>query len=168
LVNATTKQYIALRTGAGNVFTTTAPLKKGTKFKLELKNALECYVYLFGQETNNSSYVLFPYNASHSPYFGITGYRLFPRKQSLMADSVGTKDVFAIVVSKKPLDYIALNAAINKSTQGTYAGKLNEAITANAISAVKYSTTNTGNIYFKADVGEQKNVVGCVVEVDKQ
>jgi Papain family cysteine protease len=168
LVNATTKQYIALRTGAGNVFTTTAPLKKGTKFKLELKNALECYVYLFGQETNNSSYVLFPYNASHSPYFGITGYRLFPRKQSLMADSVGTKDVFAIVVSKKPLDYTALNTAINKSTQATYAGKLNEAINSNAISAVKYSTTNTGNIYFKADVGEQKNVVGCVVEVDKQ
>jgi Papain family cysteine protease len=167
LVNASTKQYIPLRAGAGNVFTTTAPIKKGTKFKLELKNALECYVYIFGQETNNSSYVLFPYKPIHSPYFGVTGYRLFPRKESMMADSIGNKDFMAIVVSKQALDYTALNAAINKSTQSTYAGKLNEAISANAISGVKFNNTGTGNIYFKADAGEQKNIVGCVVEIDK-
>jgi C1A family cysteine protease len=168
LVNSTTKQYIPLRAGSGNIFTTTTPLKKGTRFKLELKNALECYVYIFGQETDNSSYVLFPYKPIHSPYFGITGYRLFPRKESLMADSIGTKDLMAIVVSKQPLDYAALNAAINKSTQSTYAGKLNEAIRANAITGVTFSNTSTGNIYFKAGAGEQKNVVGCVVEIDKQ
>ena len=168
LVNASTKQYIPLRAGYGNVFTTTTPIQKGTKFKLELKNALECYVYIFGQETDNSSYVLFPYKPIHSPYFGITGYRLFPRKESLMADSIGTKDMMAIVVSKQALDYNALNAAINKSTQSTYAGKLNEAISSNAISGVKFSNTNAGNIYFKAAAGEQKNVVGCVVEIDKQ
>ena len=168
LVNALTKQYIPLRAGVGNVFTTTVPIKKGTKFKLELKNALECYVYIFGQETNNSSYILFPYKPIHSPYFGVTGYRLFPRKESLMADSIGNKDFMAIVVSKQPLDYNALNAAINKSVQSTYAGKLNEAISANAITGVKFSNTNTGNIYFKADAGEQKNIVGCVVEIDKQ
>jgi hypothetical protein len=167
IVNANTKQYIPLRAGAGNVFTTTTPVKKGAKFKLELKNALECYVYIFGQETNGSSYVLFPYKAIHSPYFGVTGYRLFPRKESMMADSIGTKDLMAIVVSKQPLDYNALNAAISKSSQSTYAGKLNEAISANAISNVKFSSTGTGNIYFKADATEQKTVVGCVVEVDK-
>ncbi len=167
VVNANTKQYIPLRAGAGNVFTTTAPIKKGTKFKLELKNALECYVYIFGQETDNSSYVLFPYKPIHSPYFGVTGYRLFPRKESMMADSIGTKDFMAIVVSKQPLDYNALNTAISKSTQSTYAGKLNEAINGAAISNVKFSNTSTGNIYFKADATEQKTVVGCVVEIDK-
>jgi len=168
LVNASTKQYIPLRAGSGNVFTTTAPIQKGTKFKLELKNALECYAYIFGMETDNSSYVLFPYKPIHSPYFGITGYRLFPRKESLMADSIGNKDFMAIVVSKQPLDYNALNAAISKSTQSTYAGKLNEAISSMAISNVKFSNSSTGNIYFKADASEQKNVVGCVVEIDKQ
>ena len=168
LVNAATKQYIPLRAGSGNVFSTTAPIKKGTKFKLELKNALECYAYIFGMETDNSSYVLFPYKPIHSPYFGVTGYRLFPRKESLMADSIGNKDFMAIVVSKQPLDYGALNAAINKSTQSTYAGKLNEAISSMAISNVKFSNSSTGNIYFKADANEQKNVVGCVVEIDKQ
>ena len=162
------KQYIPLQANNGNVFTTTSPVKKGTKFKLELKNALECYTYIFGQETDNSSYVLFPYNTSHSPYFGVTGYRLFPRKQSLLVDSIGAKDRIAIVVSKQPLDYAALNAAINKSTQSTYTGKLNEAISSMAIGNVKFSSTGTGNIYFKAGASEQKNVVGCVVEIDKQ
>ncbi|GAB2826835.1 hypothetical protein GCM10027043_30550 [Ferruginibacter profundus] len=168
LVNGATKQYIALRAGSGNVFTTTTPIKKGTKFRIELKNALECYAYIFGMETDNSSYVLFPYKPIHSPYFGVTGYRLFPRKEALMADSIGNKDFMAIVVSKQPLDYAALNAAINKSTQSTYAGKLNEAISGMAISNVKFSNSSTGNIYFKADASEQKNVVGCVVEIDKQ
>jgi len=168
LVNNTTKQYISLRAGNGNVFTTTAPVKKGTRFKLEIKNALECYAYVFGQLTDNSSNVLFPYKPIHSPYFGVTGYRLFPRKESYMADSIGTKDLMAIVVSKQALDYNALNAAINKSTQPTYAGKLNEAISSMAITNVKFSNNSAGNIYFKADASEQKNVVGCVVEVDKQ
>ena len=167
LVNTSTKQYIPLRAGTGNIFTTTAPIKKGTKFKLELKNALECYTYIFGMETNNSSYILFPYKPIHSPYFGVTGYRLFPRKESMMADSIGTKDFMAIVVSKQPLDYAALNTAISKSAQSTYAGKLNEAISSMAINNVKFSNSSTGNIYFKAAAAEQKTVVGCVVEIDK-
>lgn len=168
LVNASTKQYIPLSAGYGNVFSTVSPIQKGTKFKLELKNALECYVYIFGQDTDNSSYVLFPYKPIHSAYFGITGYRLFPRKESLQADSIGTKDRMAIVVSKQPLDYAALNTAINNSSQSTYAGKLNEAISANAITGVRFSNSNAGNIYFKAAAGEEKNIVGCIVEIDKQ
>ncbi len=167
LVNIDAKQYIPLKVSSSNVFTNTIPVKKGTKFKIELKNAVECYTYIFGQETTGTSYVLFPYNASHSPYFGVTGYRLFPRKQSLQADAVGNKDFMAIVVSKKPLDYNALNAAISKSTQTTYAGKLNEAISTASIANVKYSATSTGNIYFKADASEQKSIVGCVVEINK-
>jgi C1A family cysteine protease len=168
LVNTATKKYIALTAGGGNVFTTNSPITKGTKFKLEIKNAVECYAYIFGQETDNSSYVLFPYKPIHSPYFGITGYRLFPRKESFMADNIGNKDLMAIVVSKKPLDYVALNAAINKSMAATYAGKLNEAISSMAISNVRFSNSNTGNIYFKAAASEQKDVVGCVVEINKQ
>ncbi len=167
LVNSGTKQYIPLRAGTGNVFTTTSPIKKGTRFKLEVKNAVPCYVYIFGQETDKSSYILFPYKPIHSPYFGVTGYRLFPRKESLMADSIGNKDFMAIVVSKQPLDYNALNDAISKSTQFTYAGKLNDAINGIAINNTIFNNTNAGNIYFKAGASEQKNVVGCVVEIDK-
>ncbi len=167
LMNNGTRQYIPLKTSGGSTFTTANPIKKGTRFKMEVKNALECYVYIFGQEANGSSSILFPYKPIHSPYFGVTGYRLFPRRESLMADSVGSKDFMAVVVSKQALDYKALNDRINKSAQSSYAAKLNDAIGTAAIRNVRYSATGNGTISFKADAGEQNNVVGCVVEIDK-
>ena len=71
-----------------------------------MKNVTECYIYIFGQETDGRSFVFFPYlkQAFHL-YCGITGYRLFPKAQSLNADSLGNKDYMAIVVSKDELDY---------------------------------------------------------------
>lgn len=168
LVNNDTKQYIPLQSGSGNTFTTVTPVVKGTKFKIEIKNAIECYIYLFTPDASGSSFVLFPYKPIHSPYCGITGTRLFPRKESIRADSIGNKDFMGIVVSKQELDYKALNDAINKSNQPTYTGKLNDAISNAAIKNVRYSSTNNGTIYFKAGAGEQDKVVGCVVEIDKQ
>ena len=168
LVNNDTKQYIPLKAGSGNTFTTVTPVRKGTKFKIEIKNAIECYIYLFTPNPAGSSFVLFPYKPIHSPYCGITGYRLFPKGQSIRADSLGTKDYMGVVVSKEPLDYNALNASINKSTQSTYAGKLNEVISSASIKNVSYSNTNNGGIYFKADATDKNKIVGCVVEIDKQ
>lgn len=168
LVNNDTKQYIPLKLGSSNTFATTSPIEKGTKFKIEIKNAIECYIYLFTPNTSGSSFVLFPYKPIHSPYCGITGTRLFPRKESIRADEVGNKDFMGVVVSKQALDYNAINTAINSSTQSTFAGKLNDAISSAAIKNVKYSAGNGGTIYFKAAAGEQNKVVGCVVEIDKQ
>ena len=51
LVNVDTKQYISLTNAGGNLFRTTSAIKKGQKFKMEIKNNTECYVYVFGQET---------------------------------------------------------------------------------------------------------------------
>ncbi len=168
LMNTTTKQYIPLKSIGGNVFANPTPIAKGTTFKVELKNSLECYTYIFGQETNQSSYVLFPYKAIHSPYFGVTGYRLFPRKESLMADEVGNKDYMAVVVSKVQLDYNALNTAISNSKQSTYAAKLNEAISAQKINNVQFTANANGTMYFKADASDTKTIVGCIIEINKQ
>ncbi|MBK8087088.1 MAG: C1 family peptidase [Chitinophagaceae bacterium] len=44
------RDYIPLRAGSGNRFETTAPVRPGTKFKMEIKNTTECYVYVFGKE----------------------------------------------------------------------------------------------------------------------
>jgi hypothetical protein len=44
---------------AENVYATSKPLQAGTKFKLRVTNTIECYTYIFGQETDGSSYVLF-------------------------------------------------------------------------------------------------------------
>ena len=168
LVNNDTKQYIPLKAGSQNTFATVTPVRKGTKFKIEIKNAVECYIYLFTPNVSGSSFVLFPYKPIHSPYCGITGVRLFPRKESIRADSIGTRDFMGVVVSKQALDYTALNAAINKSSQPTFAGKLNEAISSDAIKNVSYSNTGNGTIYFKAGAADQNKIVGCVVEIDKQ
>ncbi len=168
LVNNDTKQYIPLKATGSNNFATVTPVKKGTKFKMEIKNAVECYIYLFTPNAAGSSFVLFPYKPIHSPYCGITGTRLFPRKESIRADSIGSEDFMGVVLSKQALDYNAINAAINKSTQPTYAGKLNEAINAASIKNVQYNNNNAGTIYFKAAATEKNNVVGCVVEIDKQ
>lgn len=168
LVNNDTKQYIPLKAGNGNTFATVTPIRKGIKFKIEIKNAVECYIYLFTPNPAGTSFVLFPYKPIHSPYCGITGYRLFPKGQSIRADSLGTKDFMGIVVSKEPLDYSAINASINKSAQSTYTGKLNEVISSASIKNVNYSNTANGGIYFKAAATEINKVIGCVVEIDKQ
>ncbi len=168
LVNNVTKQYIPLKAGSSNLFATATPVVKGTKFKIEIKNAVECYIYLFTPNVAGSSFVLFPYKPIHSPYCGITGTRLFPRKESIRADSIGNKDFMGIVVSKEALDYKQINNAINSSSQSSFTAKLNEVVNSAAIKNVQYKNTSEGSIYFKAAATEKNNVIVCVVEIDKQ
>jgi len=173
LVNNDGGKNIPLRVSANNVFQTTSPIAKGTRFKMSIENATECYIYVFGMETDNSSYVLFPYLktgetvSKHSPYCGITGYRLFPKAQSMEADSIGNRDFIAIVVSKDELDYNALNAAISNSKQVDYYNKVNEALQSILIRSARFNNTGNGNIYFKVDANSNK-AVACVVAIDKQ
>ena len=166
LVNVDTKQYISLTNAGGNLFRTTSAIKKGQKFKMEIKNNTECYVYVFGQETDNSSYVLFPYTKKHSPYCGITGSRLFPKDHSMQADNIGNKDYMAVVVSKTPLDYNKLNGIVNSSGQSNYQMKFNDAFKNTALQNVRFGVSN-GNAAFECDVAEKKAVV-AIVEINKQ
>ena len=163
LVNNDTKQYIALRNN-GNVFSTSQPIAKGTRFKIEVENSIECYTYIFGQETDGSSYVLFPYTPKHTAFCGITGYRLFPKNQSLQADNIGNKDFMAIVVTKEPIDYAKLNEAIN-AAQGDYRSKVMSALNGMALTSVQYNS-NKGRIGFSA-ASENKNAVASIIEIDK-
>ena len=173
LVKNDDKQYIPLKVKSGNVFETDGTLAAGTAFKMEIKNATECYIYIFGQETDGSSYPLFPYpdkadptKTQFSPYCGITGYRLFPRGKSMVPDDVGNKDVFAVVVTKNAIDWYATNTAISSSTLTGFADKLQDALQGSNITNVRYASGADGTISFKAD-DNQKNAVICVVEVNK-
>lgn len=167
LFNPETRAQVPLKVAAGNVFRTVSPIKKGSKFKIEINNAVECYIYIFTPDEAGKSTVLFPYKPIHSPYCGITGYRLFPRKESIQADAIGEKDYMGVVISKQALDYNALNAAINASSKPDYAGKLNDAVAANAIKNVAFSSGANNSIYFKS-TGDDKNIVSCIVEIEKQ
>jgi len=172
LVNNDGGRIIPLRIAGGNVFQTVSPIRVGTRFKMSIENVTECYIYVFGRETDNSSFVLFPYMkqgesvSKHSPYCGITGYRLFPKSQSFEADSLGNSDQIAIIVSKDELDYNAVNNAINRSRRPDYAGKVNEAMKDILIQSSRFNNTNTGNIYFKVDANSNK-AVACIVTIDK-
>ena len=81
-----------------------------------------------------------------------------------MPDNIGSKDVFAIVVTKQEIDWYAVNNAITQSTGSDYAAKVADALRQNAVSAVRFATGNGGTINFRAD---NSNAVVCVVEVKK-
>lgn len=164
LVNNTTQKNIPLRNNGGILFKTVQPIAKGTKFKIQVTNSLECYTYLFGQETDNSSYVLFPYTPKHSPYCGITGTRLFPKDYSMQADETGNQDYMAIVVTKKPIDYKKLNTDISQQT-GTYEQKVKKALGNLMIPQVTFYPGET--ISFSVN-NAGDGAVAMVIAVDKQ
>jgi hypothetical protein len=172
LVDAKTKQYIALNNNSGNLFTTNNAIKKGTTFKVEVKNNSACYVYIVGKETDGSSYVLFPYPSKNnstqtmfSSYFGITGYRLFPRGKSLMADDIGTQDQFAIVTSVQPLDVFQLNDAINQNKSIGIENAVTKV--AGGLGQAQFSNSTNGTIKLTSPIQNNKTIVACIVSVNK-
>jgi hypothetical protein len=168
-------EYIPLKTISNtNVFETLTPVKRGTRFKMEVKNSTECYVYVFGKDTDGSSYTLFPYprtddptKTKYSPFCGITGYRLFPKDKSMMADSIGNKDEMAVVVSKQPLDWYAINKQISQNPGQRYAARLNAALADKLLKNTRFQSSEKGNMQFAA-AGDNNSVVTCIVEIDKQ
>jgi hypothetical protein len=164
--------YISLDPSASNVFRSNA-ISKGTRFKVEVKNSTECYVYVFGQETDGSSYTLFPYplandptKTAYTPYCGITGYRLFPRRQSMMADSVGNRDFMAVVVSKTELPWSQVNQNIS-SNKSNYAQAVQQALNSYDVGRLSVSRSDKGNMRFTAPAGD-KGVAFAIIEINKQ
>jgi Papain family cysteine protease len=167
------RDYIPLRSIGSNRFETTAPVRPGTKFKMEIKNGTECYVYVFGKEVDGTSYTLFPYprtddatKTKYSPFCGITGYRMFPKDKSMTPDSLGSRDIMAVVISKKELNWYQLNQQISSNPSADYGSRLNSALGSSLIRNVRYSTTGKGNMRFDVS-GDANNVVACIVEVTK-
>ncbi|MFT3700896.1 MAG: C1 family peptidase [Agriterribacter sp.] len=168
------KGYIPLKLTAANRFENTTPVKLGTRFKMEVKNTTECYTYIFGKETDGTSYTLFPYpnpsnpsTTKYAPFCGITGYRLFPKDKSLEPDSVGTKDMMVIVVSKRPLDWYKINQTISQQPQTDYATRVANTFRSGNASGVQYQTTSTGMIKFEGPASDNQ-VATCIVEINKQ
>ncbi|MEN0006142.1 MAG: C1 family peptidase [Bacteroidota bacterium] len=164
LLDLASQSTLSLKRKDDIVFQTTKPISKGDKFKVLIANSIECNIYIFGRETDGSSYVLFPYTDKHSPYCGITGTRLFPKDYSMVADDKGNKDYIAIVISKNEINFDQFNRAINQSRQSTYAGKVKEALGSQRITGVNFRAGST--IAFDAD-RKGKNAVGMVIEIDK-
>ena len=163
-VDNESKRNIPLRNTAGNVFRSTTPITKGSKFKIEVTNNAECYTYVFGQEADGRTYVLFPYTPKHSPYCGITGTRLFPSDHSLMADDEGDLDVMAVLVTNQPFDYPKLNEAMLASPAKGLDAKL-RAVLGDELSAdVRFTDGET--IGATSEGG--RNALAIVLELEKR
>ena len=116
---------------------------------MELTNNVECYTYIFGEEIDGTSYVLFPYTEKHSPFCGITGTRLFPRDYSMQRDGKGSgMDKVAVVITKEPIDYSALNERISKQQGNSYQVKVKNAID-DKVGEVRF--TGSGNVDFSGE-----------------
>ncbi|MCU0394101.1 MAG: C1 family peptidase, partial [Thermoflexibacter sp.] len=165
LLENQSKTYFPFKSKGNNVFETTKVIPSNTKFKIAVKNDVECYTYVFGQETNGTSYVLFPYTEKHSAFMGIVGARLFPKDYSLQLDNVGTKDVMAVIFTKEKIDYKALNERISNSKASTYQAKIAEALGTTAVQNVKF--TGGDKIYFSAK-SNGKNAIAVVFEMNKK
>lgn len=167
--------YISLRKVDSNHYRTTAPIRIGSKFKVEVKNNNECYVYILGMETNGTAYTLFPYprkddpaKSKYSPFMGITGYRLFPRDASMTPDSIGSRDMIAVLVSRTELDWYGLQQAINQKPAGmAWPAKVRSAIPRAVARNAGFAVSPKGNIAFSTQASGDE-VVYCVVEFDKQ
>ncbi|PWT74086.1 MAG: peptidase C1A papain [Bacteroidetes bacterium] len=165
--------YVPLKLTGNNVFETVSPMQIGSKFKMEIKNSTECYVYVFGKETDGTSYTLFPYprdddpsRTKYSPFCGIAGYRLFPKNKSMTPDSIGKKDYMAVVISKDTLNWFEINKRLSQNPQQDYASRLNNVFANQLIRNVHFQTTPKGNMQFKTQE-DNNGIVACVVEVDK-
>ncbi|MCW3075664.1 MAG: cysteine protease [Bacteroidetes bacterium] len=164
MVDKESKSEITLKNKGPNLYSVASPLKIGQKFKMRLTNNIECYVYIFGKESDNGSYVLFPYTAKHSAYCGITGTRLFPRDYNMEPDKIGNKDYFAVLVSKKRLDYKALNEKLNADKTTDFSKRIMNLVADDKIEDVNFENGNS--ISFKAETKE-KSIIPVIIEVDK-
>lgn len=159
------KKNIALQYQDGFYFETQSKLTSKDKFKVEFTNNIECYTYIFGEETDGSSYVLFPYTPKHSPYCGITGTRLFPKDHSMQPDGTGKKDKIAVLITKEPIDYTVVSSQIAKARGANFEEKVANALKGKYETSVRF-TSGSGVVNFDATADKGKGVV-FVIGVNK-
>lgn len=164
IFNNKSKADIPLEHLGNGVFRTKNKVEIGTPFKVKIKNNVECYAYIFGQETDNTCYVLYPYTPKHSPYCGVTGTRVFPRGYNMVPDEKGTSDFIAVLVSREPRNYEDIKTKVNAVVQPDFAASFRSALGSSLISNVTFKVSET--VAFSAPYKENKDVL-VLIEVTK-
>ncbi len=164
LILNSTGGYIPFKQVDGTTFTTVNPVEPDKDFKVEITNSLECYTYIFGKETDGTSYVLFPYTRKHSPYCGVKGTRLFPKDYSLYPDNQGDTDYIAVIISRQKLDYNLLNDAINQAPGTTFDQKVVGALQGELVENLEFEDGKT--IKFSSS-NTRKNTIALVMALNK-
>jgi len=134
---------------------------------VQVTNNAECYTYCFGQETDGSTYVLFPNTPKHSPYCGITGTRIFPKDQSMTVDDIGTRDVMAILVYNQPIDFPTIDKQMKANNATGLDGKLAAVLGDELMDPAKVNYVAKEGT-FGASCDASRNAVALVIEVEKR
>ncbi len=164
LLDVNREATIPVQRAGDIVFRTRSPLTSADKFKVLFANTIACYVYIFGEETDGSSYVLFPYTEKHDPYCGITGTRLFPRDYSMSPDEVGNRDRIAIIITKQELDFQGFNQAITAAAGNSFVDKVKNALGQARVRTAQFQAGNTIAVQGEAD---KDSALAMIIEVDK-
>ncbi len=164
LVKNDGKVNVAFKSLGNNTFRTVTPMKKDENFKIEVRNSINCYIYVFSQESNGKMFTLFPYDAKHSPYCGIKGTRLFPKDANLYPDTEGNLDYMGVVISKEPIDYVMAEKAFNQ-TNGSMGDRMKQVLGSQLLDGVQFRADKTIQLATEA---KGKNAVYVVMEIEKQ
>ena len=84
----------------------------------------------------------------------------------MVADDIGQQDHIAIVVSKKEMDFNALNEKLSRSRATTYADKLQEALGSQQVRQLQFKDSQ--NVAFEANTDSGGSAVGVVIAIDKR
>ncbi len=147
--------------GAGSIFESST-VNINNEFKIEVKNSNPCYTYVIGEETDKTTYRLFPYTDKHSAYCGITGSRIFPQDFSMYPDKVGSKDYMAVIVTKNPLDINALTSKMDRQS-GSFYQKIKTGLSSRFNSNAKLVG---GKIMFNYNTSNA-DAAFCVIAINK-
>ena len=80
-------------------------------------------------------------------------------------DSIGTKDLMAVVVSKDSLNWSSINEKISQNKNADYGDRLRLALGAET-QFIQADLSSKGNIHFRGE-GDGNRLVACIVEVNK-
>ena len=163
LVKNEGKVNVAFKQSGEHTFRTVTPLKKDEDFKVEVTNSVNCYTYVFSQETDGTIFTLFPYDKKHSPYCGVKGTRVFPRFESLYADDQGNLDYMGVIITKEPVDYEQIKTALNQA-KGSMADKMKAIIGSDQIKGLQF---RAGKSVQMATESKDGGATYIVLEIDK-
>ena len=162
IMDVETGNSIPMRQLSNGIFQVNEPIWENQQFKILTKNDVACFTYLFMKKDGGDCEVLFPYDKNHSAYCGITGARIFPKKQNLRSENEHKYMNFAVVFSKRALNWENVNNLINASRQVSFLAKVQEVLANEQVLEMAFSDGEA--IRFETELGG-RNAVAMVIQL---
>ena len=141
--------------------------KSGTKFRLYISNNEPAFVYAFGSDLTDKTYLIFPYAPNISPALTYKQNNVaIPDEDHYieMDEKVGT-DYLCVLYSLKPLNIDEIRKSIENLTNGTFPQKVQNILSDKIVYLNDVNYLKDNNIGFSAK-SKDKTVVALIVETN--